>query len=276
MSQPSTFLVFGATGQTGQHFVSLALEEGQSVRAFVRNPAKLAIRSPHLVLQEGSITNVSNLDELLEGVDFVISMLGDAKLQRHEKINTSFVRKLIPAMRRQGVKRFLYQAGALTRRYKERLPLVPWILRNTLARFGGLIGQHEDNQAVIEYLVEEAQDMEWIVHRAAIASDGPSKGVLERSKSQIGLATFGDCAAYNYRTLLDPLCHSNLRLELLLETIKSKQMTPGGSTSRGRSLIDIGFEFDAPLAGNLVVSGPTVYQWIWVSAHPKRALQSIF
>ena len=204
MSQPSTFLVFGATGQTGRHFVSLALRKGHNVRAFVRNSAKLSIRSPQLALHEGSITNAANLDELVEGVDFVISMLGDAKLQSHEKINTSFVNNLIPVMRRQGVRRFLYQAGALTRGYKQRLPLVSWILRNTLAQFGGLIGQHQDNEAVIEYLVEEAQDLEWIVHRAAITSNGPSKGVLQRSKAQIGLATFEDCAAYNYRTLLDP------------------------------------------------------------------------
>ena len=203
MSQPATFLVFGATGQTGQHFVSLALGEGQRVKAFARNPAKLAIRNPHLVVHQGSVTDVSNLDALLEGVNFVVSMLGDATLQRHKKINAGFVKQLIPAMRRQGVKRFLYQAGALTRPYKGSLPPVSWVLRNTLARFGGLIGQHEDNEAVIQYLVEEAQDLEWMVHRAAIASNGPSKGVLERSKSQIGLATFGDCATYNYRILSD-------------------------------------------------------------------------
>ena len=44
-------------------------------------------------------------------MDFVISMLGDAKLQQSENVNAGFVKKLIPAMRRQKVKRFLYQAG---------------------------------------------------------------------------------------------------------------------------------------------------------------------
>jgi hypothetical protein len=66
-------------------------------------------------------------------------MLGDAALQRGGKVNLRFVEALIPAMRSRGINRFLYQAGGLTRRYKERLPLVPWILRNTLARYGGLI-----------------------------------------------------------------------------------------------------------------------------------------
>ncbi len=106
-------------------------------------------------------------------------------------------------MRRQGVKRFLFQAGGLTRPYKGRLPLMPWIMRNTIARFGGLVGQHEDKEAVIEYLVEEALDIEWMEHRASIISDAPSKRVLQRSRTQMSLATFGDCAAYNYRTLTD-------------------------------------------------------------------------
>jgi len=46
-------------------------------------------------------------------------MLGDASLQKSQKINALFVTKLVPAMRRQGVKRFLYQAGGFTRRCKE-------------------------------------------------------------------------------------------------------------------------------------------------------------
>ena len=203
MERQLTFLVFGATGQTGQHFVALALKEGHKVRAFVRSPEKLSIQSDHLELHQGSITDVAHIDELVTGVDFVVSMLGNAKLQQESKINTAFVQQLVPAMRRNGVKRFLYQAGGFTRPYKGQLPLIPWMLRNTVARFGGLIGQHEDNEAVIEYLVEHAQDVEWIVHRAGIKSDGPSKGILKRSRTKIGLATFRDCAAYNYRTLMD-------------------------------------------------------------------------
>ena len=173
------------------------------VRAYVRDPKKLSLQSPRLDVYQGSITLVAQIDELLQGVDFVVCMLGDARLQQKDKINTTFMKVLVPAMRRQGVKRLLYQAGGLTRRYKERLPLVPWILRNTVARFGGLVGQHEDNEGVIEYLVEQAQDVEWMVHRAGIVSNGASKGILQRSKTRIGLATFGDCAAYNLRTIRD-------------------------------------------------------------------------
>ena len=116
-----SFLVFGGTGRTGRHFISLALNDGHKVRALVRNPDKIEIQNPNLELVKGSITDYDKLDELLNGIDFVISMLGDAQSQRKEKVNTLFVKQLIPAMRRQGVKRFLYQAGSLTRAYKEKL-----------------------------------------------------------------------------------------------------------------------------------------------------------
>ena len=198
-----TFLVFGATGRTGRHFISIALNKGHNVIALVRNPEKVAIQNPNLKLIKGSIADYHAIDELLNGVNFVVSMLGDAQLQKVENVNTAFVKKLIPAMRRQAVKRFLYQAGGFSRPYKEKLPFMFWVLRNTLVRFSGLLGQHRDNEAVIEYLTEEAEDIEWMVHRASIISDDSSKGTLLRSKTQNSIATFVDCAMYNFQLLTD-------------------------------------------------------------------------
>lgn len=198
-----TFLVFGATGRTGRHFISIALNEGHRVIALVRNPEKIDEQNPNLTLIKGSITDYQTIDELLNGVDFVISMLGDAQLQKSQNVNTEFVKKLIPAMRRQKVKRFLYQAGGFSRPFKEKLPFMFWVLKNTMVRFSGLLGQHRDNEAVIEYLTEKADDIEWMVHRASIISDDASKGTLLKSKTKNSLATFVDCAMYNYRLLTD-------------------------------------------------------------------------
>lgn len=61
----------------------------------------------------------------------------------------------------------------------------------------------------MEYLVTEADDIEWIGHRAGIGSNEPSKGVLERS-IKFNVAKFADCAEYNYRTITDPSAiHTN-------------------------------------------------------------------
>ncbi|MFG1921762.1 NAD(P)-dependent oxidoreductase [Cryptosporangium sp. NPDC048952] len=201
MSPQKTFLVFGATGQTGKHFTSIALDDGHRVRALVRNPGKVASDSPNLEIHQGSITDDLDLDRLVDGVDAVICLLGDAGMQRSQKINTAFVRNLVPALRRAGVARFAYQAGGLSAPPGRRLPPHLWAIRNSIAR--SYIGQHEDNEAVMRYLADEAMDIEWVVHRAGIGSDGPSKGVLERSGKAISIATFVDCASYTYRLVAD-------------------------------------------------------------------------
>ena len=199
----STYLVFGATGGTGKHFLPIALGEGHKVRVLVRDPAKLAVQDAKLEIQQGSITDAAaKLDKLLEGVDFVVSMLGDREAQQAAKINTAFIKRLVPAMRRQGVNRFLYQAGGLSAPYKGHLSPLLWTIRHTVAR--GFEGQHRDNEAVMAYLAEEAQDIEWMVHCAGIGSDSPSKGTLQRSPTKFSIGTHRDCAAYNYRTLKEP------------------------------------------------------------------------
>ncbi|BCY09195.1 NAD(P)-dependent oxidoreductase [Actinoplanes sp. L3-i22] len=197
-----TFLVFGATGQTGQHFVALALKAGHKVRALARNPEKLTSTGADLRVHPGSIHTAADWAGLVPGADYVVAMLGDRKTQEKHNINTAFVRSLIPAMRAHGVKRLLYQAGGLTRVPGRRLSPVVWTIRKSVAR--GYEGQHRDNEAVLRYLMQDAGDIEWMVHRAGIGSNGPSRGVLQRSASKISIATFQDCAAYNYRTVLDP------------------------------------------------------------------------
>ena len=206
--QSRTFLVLGATGGTGRHFVTQALQDGHRVRVLVRSPDKLPpAQSLQMDVWKGSITEIDKIDmnKLTSGVDYIVSMLGDKETQAHTPINTNFVKALVPAMRQNGVKRFLYQAGGMSRPYQGSLSPVIWIMRNTLARFGGYEGQHRDNEAVIAYLSTEAMDIEWMVHRAGIWGDGPSKGVLERagSNSSPGIAPFVDCARYSYHLVMD-------------------------------------------------------------------------
>lgn len=206
MAQKSTFLVLGATGGTGKHFVAQALANGHKVRALVRTPEKLEqLKLPtgdgNLEVVRGSITDPVNIDDLVKGVDYVVSMLGDKVLQSKEKINAAFVKKLVPSMRQHGVKRFLYQAGGLSRPYQGSLTPMLWTIRYTVGR--SFEGQHQDNEAVIEYLTTEANDIEWIVHRAGIYGDGPSKGTLQRSPTKFSIGNHRDCADYSYRTITD-------------------------------------------------------------------------
>lgn len=108
------------------------------MRVIGRNPAKLTIRHPDLETVTGSVTENLELDAVMSGVDSVVSMLGDAQAQRTRTVNTDFVREVMPAMRRHGVSRFLYQAGGLSAAPDAPLPPALRLLRSTIAR--GLMG----------------------------------------------------------------------------------------------------------------------------------------
>ena len=49
--------VFGATGGVGRHVVTQALDRGDQVTAYVRNPAKLDIGHPELTVIAGELTD---------------------------------------------------------------------------------------------------------------------------------------------------------------------------------------------------------------------------
>ena len=196
-----TYLVFGATGGTGKHFLAKTLSDGNNVRALVRNPDKIP-QQPNLEIIQGSFTDV-NLDcnALVNGVDAVVLMIGDRETQKTRMICLELIKKLVPAMRQHKVNKILFQAGGLSKPYGGELSWLLWILRYTIAR--AFDGQHKDNEAVMEYLATEAMDLDWIVHRAGIGSDGASKGTLKRSATSFSIANHQDCAEYNYRILSD-------------------------------------------------------------------------
>lgn len=68
--------VLGATGQTGQYLVQQALEQGHSVTAVVRNPAKLTVQHDNLKVVEANIFSADSLKEHFLGQDAVMSCLG--------------------------------------------------------------------------------------------------------------------------------------------------------------------------------------------------------
>jgi putative NADH-flavin reductase len=200
----ATFLVLGGTGGTGKHFITLALRDGHKIRALVRSSAKLPPFPPGQPIEviHGSITDPTlDLHALVKNTDYIVCMLGDKEAQATQKINLPFIQRLVPAMRTHGVKRLLYQAGGLSRSHGGSLSPLLWIVRNTIAR--GFEGQHQDNEAVATYLATEAQDVEWIYHRAGIGSDGPSKGRLERELAWPSIGTHVDCADYSLRLVQD-------------------------------------------------------------------------
>ncbi|URN94859.1 MAG: NAD(P)H-binding protein [Candidatus Pristimantibacillus lignocellulolyticus] len=70
--------IFGASGAIGQLVTQLALENGDFVTAYIRNPKKYSLKHPNLTLVQGELSNTSTIERAVAEADVVISTLGPA------------------------------------------------------------------------------------------------------------------------------------------------------------------------------------------------------
>lgn len=98
--------VIGAAGATGVEIVRQALDLGHEVVALVRDPAKLALTHPKLTVVEGDARGASSIDQAVNGVDVVVSALGNFVRKPNTELSDA-TQQIITAMKRRGVKRFI-------------------------------------------------------------------------------------------------------------------------------------------------------------------------
>src|ERR1700677_2885400 len=71
--------VLGATGATGRHLVSQALERGHQVDAVVRDPGHAALPAhPRLTIYRGDVHDAASIADAMAPVTVVVSGLGVA------------------------------------------------------------------------------------------------------------------------------------------------------------------------------------------------------
>jgi putative NADH-flavin reductase len=104
-------LIFGATGKTGLEVVKQALKQGNEVRAFVRNPQKMAIEDTGLTLVQGDVTDADAVMNAVKGVDGVIVALGASADMQADIVMTEGTANIISAMKQHGVKKVVIQSS---------------------------------------------------------------------------------------------------------------------------------------------------------------------
>jgi putative NADH-flavin reductase len=105
-------LVFGATGGTGQQLVEQALQRGHTVTAFARVPAAISIHHQRLSIVQGDALDSARVESAVAGHDAVLSALGARALfKRNQSIQTELARNIVAAMKKQGVRRFIYESA---------------------------------------------------------------------------------------------------------------------------------------------------------------------
>ncbi len=102
--------LFGTTGRVGGRLLEYALAEGHTVRALVRDPAKLAPRAG-LTILAGDVLDPAAVRETITGTEAVLSGLGGAGLQDPGEAQSQGMRNIVAAMTALGVTRVLGVAG---------------------------------------------------------------------------------------------------------------------------------------------------------------------
>jgi uncharacterized protein YbjT (DUF2867 family) len=98
-------LVIGATGHVGRAVVAELAEQGQRVRAFVRNPAKVDIRASNIEVAVGDLNDPRTLGPALDGVE--TAFLSSTFEPHLAELQIRFVE----AAKAAGVRRIVQQSG---------------------------------------------------------------------------------------------------------------------------------------------------------------------
>ena len=128
-------LVLGATGGTGQHVVSQALQKGHDVTVLVRNPERLTIGADRLRVATGSVTDdKQTLASAVRGQDVVISALGVGSSLRSRGLVAGSVPAIVHAMEGHGVRRLIFTSAYGVGETWRDVPLLPRVLIRLLLR----------------------------------------------------------------------------------------------------------------------------------------------
>ncbi|SDN56170.1 NAD(P)-dependent oxidoreductase [Actinacidiphila guanduensis] len=146
------FLVLGATGRTGVHFVKKALDQGHQVTALVRRAdAKV---DPRAQVISGAVTDAAVIAAAAEGHDAVISTLGNAS--EAPTLITDTVRAVIASAKISGVDRFLIVSAFGV---GDSLPKTSFLVHAIVSSM--LRKKYEDKVAAEALL--KASDLKWTV-----------------------------------------------------------------------------------------------------------------
>jgi len=162
-------IVFGGSGATGQEIVRLALTQGFSVTAFVRDPGKLKYHDPKLRVVHGDVKDYTTVERAMQGNDAVLSALGVSKPLKRDPIVVEGVRNIIRAMEGSSVRRLIYLSVLAVREGRARSG---FLIRNVISRIvHNEIADHEEKEKLIA-----SSRLEWTIVRPPKLTNGPRRG----------------------------------------------------------------------------------------------------
>ena len=171
MTTSRTLALFGATGKTGRHVLSQALDAGHHVRALARRPEGLDAHA-RLTIVAGDVRDGDAVRETVRGSDAVVSVFGQVK-GSPPTLQTEGTQAIVDAMAEQGIRRIISLSGGGLPAEEHDEPKVPdKIIRWLLRRLSPAVL----DDAISHLAVLRASGLDWTVVRGPRLTDAPATG----------------------------------------------------------------------------------------------------
>ncbi len=173
--------IFGATGPTGRRLVERAIAEGHEVTAFVRDPSRMRMNHEHLSVVVGDARDAARVEEAVAGREAAVSALGGGPSNplhprrpgRTGGPSSAGARRIVAAMEKHGVRRFVCQSAWGAGESKDSLDAAGWIFMKVLVP-PFLRDEYADKDLQEEIIRESGLD--WVIVRPMILTNGPWTG----------------------------------------------------------------------------------------------------
>ncbi|GAA0546293.1 NAD(P)-dependent oxidoreductase [Chitinophaga japonensis] len=191
--------LIGASGFVGSHMLRELLDRGHQATAIVRNPDKIAVQHPNLVVEKGDVYNEAEVTALVKGLDAVISAFNPG--WTNPNIYNDFLagsRSIQQGVKKAGVKRLIVIGGAGS------LEVAPGVQLIDTPQFPA--EYREGASGARDYLdvLKQEQELDWTFISPAIEMHQGTAGVRKGT----------------YRTALDnPVFDENGRSVLSVEDL---------------------------------------------------------
>jgi len=161
-------IVFGATGKTGRHVVTSALESGHQITAFGRSVDRLDISDDALKTYKGDVFDRESVSRAVAGHDAAIVCLGSTGL-RDKTTLAAGTRTVVDAMVEHRADRLVVLSAAGVDDSWKQIPWSSRLLFRTMLR--NVFADHHAQEAIVKQ-----SPLDWTIVRAAVLKDDPATG----------------------------------------------------------------------------------------------------
>lgn len=180
----TTIALIGGPSKTGRRVLDRALDAGHTVRALVRDPAKLDREHKNLTMIRGDVLDPAAVAATVSGADVVLSLFGQVK-GSPRTLQTDGTRIIVQAMKAAGVARIVTLSGGGLRDPQDRPKVADRVIRVLLKLLSGHV--LADAEGHLEVL--RASGLDWTVVRGPRLTEAPGRGHYRQGWVGVGTGT---------------------------------------------------------------------------------------